>query len=89
LFHLGYGAFWGAGYALAVRDRPVSPIIGGTLLGGLIYALAFPRWGAAVLTKTERPPERRTTKMNLVAWSVALTYGVVTSLLYNGRKSHR
>ena len=89
LFHFGYGAFWGAGYALAVRDREVSPLVGGTLLGGLIYALAFPRWGAAVVTKTERPPEKRTAKMNIVAWSVALSYGVATGLLYQWSKPQR
>ena len=89
LFHLGYGAFWGAGYALVVRDKPVPPVVGGTLLGGLIYALAFPRWGAAVLTKAERPPEKRSAKMNIVAWSVALTYGVATGLMYGWQKPGR
>jgi hypothetical protein len=89
LFHFGYAAFWGAGYALVVQDRKVPPLLGGTLLGGLIYSLAFTRWGVAVQSKAERPPEKRTTRMSIVAWSVALSYGVATGLLYHWPKARR
>ncbi len=81
-FHLGYAVFWGGAYGFAYRKRPVEPVVGGTLLGGLIYALAFSRWGVAVQTGTERPPERRTKRMTAVAATVALTYGLTTALLF-------
>src|SRR5690606_20297724 len=83
IFHVVYGAGWGAAYALATRRRRVHPLIGGAMLGTLIYGITFPRWGGAVLTGTERPPERRTSRMTLVAWSVALSFGVVTGFLYD------
>ena len=86
LFHFGYAAFWGAGYAAAVRDEPVPPVASGTLLGGLIYLIAFPNWGVAVKTKTERPVEKRTKRMHIVTWSVALSYGVATGLFYHWSK---
>lgn len=83
LYHVGYGAGWGAMYGLAAdRFRP-PPMAGGALLGALIYGITFPRWGAAVLTGTERPPESRSSRMTVVAWSVALTFGVATGVLYD------
>lgn len=81
-FHLGYGAFWGASYALIRERYPVHPVVGGTLLGGLIYFITFPRWGGAVQTQTERPPEERTSRMTFVAASVTLGFGILTALLY-------
>lgn len=83
-FHLGYGAFWGALYAAGRERRPVNPLLGGSLLGGLIYGITFPRWGGAVQTRTERPPGRRTERMTFVAASVTLAFGLATALLYEG-----
>lgn len=80
LFHFGYGAFWGMGYAVLREHRPVHPVVGGALLGGLIYAVTFPRWGGAVQTGTERQPARRSNGMEVVAASVCLSYGVVAAL---------
>lgn len=81
-FHFGYGAFWGASYA-AVRERwPVHPAVGGTMMGGLIYGITFPRWGGAVQTGTERPPQVRTSRMTFVAASVTFGFGLATAYLY-------
>jgi hypothetical protein len=86
LFHYGYGASWGALYALldgwlAARHRPPPPLLGGSLLGAVLYALAFGPLGMAVQTGTERPPERRPAAKTAVAWSVALTFGLVAATL--------
>lgn len=81
-FHLGYGAFWGASYAAARERTGVDPLVGGTALGALIWGITFPRWGGAVQTQTERPPEQRTWRMEVVLASVALGFGLSTSLLY-------
>ena len=82
-FHLGYGATWGAIYAAAHERYRPHPVVGGMALGGLIYAITFPRWGGAVQTRTERPPEQRTWAMEVVAISVALGYGLATALTYD------
>jgi hypothetical protein len=85
LFHYGYSAGWGAVYALAVgalpaRRRP-PPLLGGTALGAVLWALAFSPLGAAVQSGTERPPRRRPPYKDLLTWSVALAYGLVTAAL--------
>ena len=82
VFHVLYGAGWGAAYAVATERLRLPPLIGGSLLGGLIYGITFPRWGGAVLTRTERPPGLRSRRMTVVAWSVAMGYGIATGLIY-------
>jgi hypothetical protein len=86
-YHVAYGAAWGAAYA-AVRERhPVRPLVGGALLGGLIYGITFPSWGGAVQTDTERPPARRSRGMELVAVSVTLGFGWATAFAYEYLRS--
>jgi hypothetical protein len=82
IFHLGYGAGWGKLYALVRERRPTHPLLGGTILGTTIYLITFPRWGGAVLSGIERPPERRSRRMGFVAASVALSFGLATALFY-------
>jgi hypothetical protein len=81
-FHLGYGVTWGALYAAARERLHPHPVAGGLALGALIYGITFPRWGGAVQTQTERPPEHRTRAMEFVAASVTLGYGLATALAY-------
>lgn len=88
-FHFGYAAFWGAAYALAHERRPVHPALGGALLSTVIYLITFPRWGGAVLTNTERPPERRSHRMGAVLLTAATTFGMCTALLYGSGPDRR
>ena len=81
IFHFGYGATWGMLYALLEEEIDLHPAIGGTALGALIYGITFPRWGGAVQTDVERPPEVRTRRMTFVAASVALTFGLTTAFV--------
>ena len=81
LFHFGYGVTWGMLYALLEEEVELHPALGGTALGALIYGITFPRWGAAVQTDVERPPEARTRRMTFVAASVALTFGLTTAFV--------
>lgn len=79
IFHFGYGATWGILYSLLEDELEINPAAGGAVLGTLIYGITFPRWGGAVQTDVERPPERRTDRMTFVAASVALTFGLTTA----------
>lgn len=81
-FHFGYAALWGALYALAWERRPVSPILGGTALAGLIYLMTFPPWGGAVHTGTEAPPGGRSARRELVLATAPLVFGALTALIY-------
>lgn len=82
LFHYAYGAGWGAAYALVRERTEVDPLVGGGTMGALIYGITFPRWGVATLTGTERPPRRRTARMEFVAASVAIGFGVMAAQVY-------
>ena len=81
-FHFGYAVFWGGLYAFAHRRWRPHPLLGGTVLGALIYGITFPHWGGAVLTGTERPPDRRSWRKELVLATAAMTFGLGTALLY-------
>lgn len=81
-FHFGYAAFWGALYALLYERKPVHPVLGGALLSSFIYGITFPRWGGAVLTRTERKPKHRSWRKGFVLLSAATTFGMCTGLLY-------
>ena len=82
LFHFGYAAQWGALYALLQEWRPTSPLVGGSMLAGLIYALAFSPWGAATQTGTERPPSQRRIRETLMHWTAALSFSLTTAYVY-------
>jgi hypothetical protein len=83
VFHLGYGALWGGIYGLVQQRRPLPALLAGAGLGLLIYGITFPRWGAAVKTGVERPPSVRSTRMTMVAASVALTYGLMVAVFFD------
>jgi hypothetical protein len=82
IYHVGYGGVLGAAYALVRERRPTHPLLGGLLLGGFIYGITFTRWGAGTRLGAERPPGVRTRRMTVVDWSVALTFGIATALIY-------
>lgn len=88
-YHYAYGAAWGALYGIARERFRFAPLAGGLALGGIIYGITFPRWGSAVQSGTERPPSQRTAGMEVVAVSVALTFGIATALAYEGMARHR
>lgn len=87
-FHYGYGAFWGMSYA-AVRERGARPALAGVGLGALIYTITFPRWGGAVQTRTERPPEQRSTATEAMLLSVTLGFGLATAWAYEALRGRR
>lgn len=81
-FHYGYGAAWGMAYAAADRRLPLHPVIGGSVLGGIIYAITFPRWGGAVQLDVVDPPGQREAAMTAFGWSAAMAFGLTTSLAH-------
>ena len=81
-FHFGYGGFWGAAYAAARERTRVGPLLGGALLGGLIYGITFPRWGGAVQTGTVRAPQHRSDGMDAFGVAAALSFGIGTAFAY-------
>lgn len=82
VFHFGYASFWGTLYALLQERRPTSPLAGGLLLGGFIYAITFTNWGGAVLFGGERPSRERSWRRELVLATAPLTFGLGTAFLY-------
>jgi len=89
LFHFGYAAQWGTLYALAQAWRPTPPLVGGSMLAGLIYALAFSPWGAATQTGTERHPARRDVRETILHATAALSFSLTTAYLYEWLRRRR
>lgn len=89
LYHLSYGAAWGAAYGAAQGRRQVHPFVAGVLLGGIIYGITFPRFGGAVLMGAERPPHRRSKRMEIVLASVTLSFGVTTAFAFEALRRRR
>lgn len=85
LFHFGYAAGWGAAYGAVVGTvgvARVSPLLAGGLLSALIYGVAFSRLGAATLTHTERPPDRRSEREWFVLLTSAFSYALILAYGY-------
>ena len=82
VFHFACATGWGALYGAVQQRRPVSPVIGGPALGGLIYGLAFSRAGAATQAGSESHPERRPGREFAMHWTPALTFGMLTAFGY-------
>lgn len=81
-FHFGYAAVWGALYALTHERTRINPWIGGAAMSSLIYLMTFPRWGGAVQTGAEPPPERRSWKKEVVLATAPIVFAFGTALLY-------
>jgi hypothetical protein len=82
LFHFAYSAGWGAFYGLVDALVRPPPAVAAPLLGGLIYTLAFSRWGAGTQTGTEPHPDRRHWRQDVLHWTAALSFSVTTALTY-------
>jgi len=85
VFHFEYAAMWGALYGLLVEwrgHRRVPPLLGGAVLGGLVYLAAFSPLGAATRTGAERQVGRRDPRETLLHWQSALLFGLVNALAY-------
>jgi hypothetical protein len=81
LFHLGYGAGWGALLGLARRRTGASPLSLGVVGGGLIYLAAFSHIGVGTLTATEPPPNARGWRKQASLVAVASTFALATAWL--------
>jgi hypothetical protein len=89
-FHFSYAALWGAIYGLLHERWKMNPWIGGIGLAAFIHLITFPRWGAAVLAGSEKEPQERPWRMEVVLASAPLIFGVLTALLYgNGPQDRR
>jgi hypothetical protein len=84
LFHFGYASWWGALYAIsreARLSRQIPPWLAGSLLGMLIYAAAFSRFGAGTQVGAESHPDRRDESewaihgTSAFSFALALAYG--------------
>lgn len=85
VFHLEYGAMWGALYGLLVDwrgHRRVPPPLGGAVLGGLVYLAAFSPLGAATRTGAERQVGQRDPRETVLHWLSALGFGLTNALAY-------
>jgi hypothetical protein len=85
VFHFEYAAMWGTVYALPVErlgPRRVPPLLGGALLGGVIYTAAFSPLGAATRTGAERPTEQRSVRETVVHCLAALSFALTTAFTY-------
>jgi hypothetical protein len=71
-------------FLLALARRAVHPVVGGTLLAGLIYGITFLRWGGGVRLDAERPPAVRSARMEFVLASVTLSFNLTTAFTYEG-----
>ncbi len=91
VFHFEYAALWGALYALAVEPlgpRRVPPLLGGSLLGVVIYTAAFSPLGGATRTGAERPLEKRRPHEMLLHSSAALSFGLMNAFAYRWLREH-
>lgn len=91
VFHFEYAAWWGALYALVVE--PVGPqrvprLLGGGLLGAVIYTAAFSPIGGATRTGAERPLTRRGPRDMLLHGSAALSFALTTAFAYRWLREH-
>ena len=84
LFHELYGAGWGILQAVAADRLRIPPFVLAPPLSGLIYLLAFSRFGLGTLTGTERHPDRRDPRKQGSLLTVTAVFPVATGLLLWG-----
>jgi hypothetical protein len=81
LFHLGYGAGWGALLGLARQLTGAGPLSLGGIGGALIYLAAFSSGGFGTLTATEPPPRARGWRKQASLVAVSSTFALSTAWL--------
>lgn len=84
IFHELYGMGWGILQAVAAdRLRVPAPVLAPPL-SGLIYLLAFSRFGVGTLTGTEQDPDRRHPGKQAALLTVAVVFPISTGLVLYG-----
>ena len=79
VMHWGYGAAWGAYYAVIQSSLKPPPLLHGALFGALVGTVAsavVPRLGL------QNPPSRNPPKLNAMYMGYHLVYGVTTAVVY-------
>jgi hypothetical protein len=77
--HWGYGAAWGAYYAVIQSSLKLPPLLHGAFFGALVGTVAstvVPRLGL------QTPPSRNPPKLNAMYMGYHLVYGVTTAVVY-------
>lgn len=81
LFHLGYGASWGALIGLKRRLTGAPPVPLGGVGAALVYAVAFSSRGGGTLTLTEPPPRFRGWRKQASLVAVSTAFALATAWL--------
>ncbi len=88
LFHLGYGAGWGALLGLTRHVAGVGPMPLGSIGGALVYLSAFSPKGVGTLTLTEPPPRARGWRKQVSLVAVSSAFALSTAF-FDDRLAHR
>ncbi|HEX9107514.1 MAG TPA: hypothetical protein VF832_09810 [Longimicrobiales bacterium] len=86
-FHFGYGAGWGALYALARERLRVPALAAAALQAAAIYTLAFSRVSAGVRLGSEPHPSRRRPGELAFQLVMAGTFALSNAALYEAVRS--
>src|SRR5688572_4281819 len=81
LFHLGYGAGWGALLGVARDLSGAGPLTLGGIGGALVYLAAFSHRGVGTLTFTEPPLRARSRRKQASLVAVSSAFALSTALL--------
>lgn len=85
--HFGFGAAWGAAYAVATRDREVDPLRGGALVGSILWVTAF--WGYLPALGIQPGAWTWTKREHILTGSAHLAYGITMATVLQALKSGR
>jgi hypothetical protein len=83
-WHLAYGGFWGAVYAVVRKSLRLPTAVLSTLHGLLVWAVG-PGWLVPRM-RLLLPPSRLNVKMNGTLIGVHLLYGYIVALVFHGRQ---
>jgi uncharacterized membrane protein YagU involved in acid resistance len=83
--HYGYGALWGAGYALALRALGRSPLMAGLAFGTVLWLLSDEL--AVPLLGFSRAPARYPVSTHAKGLAAHVVYGVATDAAWRGARA--